>query len=321
MSTTNPEAWIAKQDPTVPMADLWSVLLRDAWTERHELALADIEGVDLDALLAWAVSNVDSFNAALTVAIEDTYETPPIDEEHAAQRRTRARRAIRKLGPRPGDQHADMLDRLQSIAEDRGLDLLDLLAEAKVSGNLLSFLQKNATKGMKYEGTAGAYIERHAPGVRVLRLADSATKLSIRFDTAGVAYVNAPAGKDVSKDADLAVIQETGNNTAAVYLVSHKFARIGGGHQDNQKADAYTFLTNASRCSSSAASPASDLSKLAAEVLADKSLTIEWSPALILDGDFFANAPDAFASNTNGSKAFVGNTDAFVAHLKRSTAI
>ena len=213
-----------------------------------------------------------------------------------------------------------MLGRLQSIADDRGLDLLDLLAEAKVSGNLLSFLQKNATKGMKYENTVSAYIERHAPGVRVLRLADSGSKLSIRFDATGVAWVNEPARKDLSKDADLAAIRKTGEHTAVLYLISHKFARIGGGHQDNQKADAHTFLTNAARCPASSVSPVSELCGLAARALNDPTLTIEWEPALVLDGDFFANAPGDLAATFNGLPTFVGNTDAFVALLKSYTA-
>jgi hypothetical protein len=320
MSTTDPVAWIAQQDQNMSMEDLWSVLLRDAWAERHDLALADIDGVDLDALLAWAVANVESFSTALADAIEAVHETPPTDDDHAEQRRTMARRAIRKLGPRAGDPHADMLGRLQSIAQDRGLDLLDLLAEAKVSGNLLSFLQKNATKGMKYENTAGAYIERHTPGTRVLCLRDAGNKLSVRFDAAGTAWINAPVRNEFSKDADLAAIRKTGEHTAVVYLISHKFARIGGGHQDNQKADAYTFLTNAARCPASDTSLTNELRKLAAGALNDPALTIEWEPALILDGDYFASAPNDLAATVNGHPAFVGNTDAFVAHLIRKAA-
>jgi hypothetical protein len=296
------------------MAELWSDLLRDSWQDRHSLASSYIEGIDLSTFLSWAVTADDDFASTIADVITAAHETPPTDEEHAARRREAAEKAVRRLRPPASDARVALLSRLQSIADDRGLDLLDLLAEAKASNNLLSFIQSNATKGMKYEATAGAFIENRVPGVRALCLASTDSKLSVRFDKTGKAWVNTKAGKDLSKDADLAIVVPTGEHTATVYLASHKFARIGGGHQDNQKADAHTFLTNAIKCQPGA-SPLAELNKLAAAALGDPHLTITWEPALILDGDYFATAPADLATTFQGKPVLIGDTDSFVAAL------
>lgn len=309
MSTDNPALWLRQQNQSATMKDLWRLLLRDAWGERLELALSDVDSLTMESVLFWAASNDPAFSAALSGLLAEAAQTD-------LGKATDPRPALSGLSPRQSDAGAQLLGKLQSIAEDRGLDLLDLLTEAKASRNLLSFIQKNATKSMKYEKTAAAYIELRRPKVRVLQLADKDTKLSVRFDRDGVARVNTPANKEkYSKDADLAAILITSDDAATVFLISHKFARVGGGHQDNQWVDASQFLEYACQNPLEADAPCAQLQELARKALDAPGVRVAWEPALILDGEFFAGAPNSMSGTFRGRPCFVGDTDAFVSHL------
>jgi hypothetical protein len=309
VSTDNPAQWLRQQSESAAMKDLWRILLRDAWGERLELALSDVDSLTLESVLFWAAGNDPVFSTALSKLMAEAGEATPGEANGCLA-------DISSLSPRQSDPGAQLLGKLQSIAEDRGLDLLDLLAEAKASRNLLSFIQKNATKSMKYEKTAAAYIELRRPKVRVLQLADKSTKLSVRFDRDGNARINTPASKEkYSKDADLAAILRTSADAATVFLISHKFARVGGGHQDNQWVDASQFLEYACQNPLEADSPRDQIQELAGRALDAPGIRVSWEPALILDGEFFAGAPNRMSSTFRGRPCFVGDTDAFVSHL------
>lgn len=318
MSTEDPQKWVKQQPSWATMRELWPVLLRNAWEERHSIAMSDIDSVGLQILLDWCAQNEPVFNDRLMRAVVSAHDSTCSDASSQQSFDDAVKAELRKLSPKTSDPRSELMARLASIADDRGLDLLDLLSEAKASSNLLSFLQKNATKGMKYERTAAAFIEARLGGVRVFQLAEGKNRLEIRFDDTGKAHVNAKANTEHSKSADLAAVVQTSCDAATVYLISHKFARIGGGHQDNQKADAGTFLTRAAKNRPDSDPPLTHLRDLAVKWTHNAGLTAQWEPALILDGDYFAQSSGQLAATFDGHTTFVGDTDDFVEFARRA---
>jgi hypothetical protein len=204
-----------------------------------------------------------------------------------------------------------VLRRAETVSADRVLDFRALVADARESPYVATTLQKNATKQNIPEKVAHAFLADRT-GLSVLRLRDSDTRLSVRFDDDGVVGVNVPATSGQSKDADFIIVVPRRNGTTHVVLASHKHAREGGGHQDNQKADAFRFLANASEAAA-AGRDIPGLADIVACTIGRSAGRVTWEPALILDGPYFAGAavyPDARPSMQS---RFVGNSEQFAA--------
>lgn len=212
----------------------------------------------------------------------------------------------------------ELLKRVASLSTDRGLSFFQTLEEARNSELAASAVQKNPTKQGLPEPYAAEYIRQKA-GVVVLRLADSSSKLSLRFASDGSVGVNVAAGETYSKDADLAILLEH-EGEVEVILASHKFARVGGGHQDNQRSDATRYLVNALRATKKTPDIPS-LRALISEALGWEVAenAFRWSPALILDGLYFHGARNVVLGSAdlpaNAKDSFIGDTDAFIRHF------
>jgi hypothetical protein len=187
-----------------------------------------------------------------------------------------------RLNPRK--EISDLLLKLSNLADDRGLEILDLLAESRAASNTISLIQKNATKQGIHEPLCVALINnRTGTHIRAFRLKGSEhgdKSLSVRFDDSGRIYVNKPGrGDTFSKDADIA-IRVSKPEFCKIYLCSHKFAREAGGHQDNQRKDSANYLRFALR---SEGKPIPELASFVGLEIEQ----YEIIPALILDGEFF----------------------------------
>ena len=298
--------------PGIEIRDLWPEMLKDAW----QAGLLDVqqllESVELVDLASYSlyfdqVQFEPSFQA-LSFNIADASE----------QARTNFRKQLKRS---IGKSKFDLIDKLNSISVDRGLSLLDFLVEARASANLASQLQKNATKQGLYEPIAAAYIW-HRTGAKPALLAHKETKLQIRFTHAGEFSKSKKAENSLTKSADILVVAKTKKGYVA-YLVSHKYARVGGGHQMNQRADAAKFLSFSGKASS-ARVEIPGLFELCQHLAGDKisRSSFSWEPALILDGDFFRDANTVIKNDPDYpelAKAdfFIGDTHDFVEYLSK----
>jgi len=299
-----------RRNPGAAMADLWGDLLRDSWAEGLLEVQSALEDITIDDLALWTLAQGGPALEKLSQGLE---------KKGGLGGKTELAPTLGKVaGACVAKEPGSLLDKISSIASDRNLSLLDFLTEARASANLASLVQKNATKQGLYEPIAGAFIAERAM-VPVLVLAHADTKLSLRFSPAGEVGVNQKAADPFSKDADLAIV--VAGEKVKVFLISHKYARVGGGHQMNQRGDAAKFLaygTVAKREHSDIPS----LRELASKALHRDIQTeaFEWEPGLVLDGEFFENAPDIIRAEKSypalqGTSCFIGNSDAFVAHL------
>lgn len=275
--------------------------------------LADVlDSLDIVDVLLWSLARTPSVHEELAALLPDAAAALDGVQERALRRATR-RRGVDTVGA---------LDRLLSLTDDRGLDLLDVLTEARSTRNLVTVLQKNATKRGLTERIAAALIEHRTPeNVRVVRLGASTTSLRLRFNSEGDHRVGGNSA-GFSKDADLLVVIDRGAKGASALLVSHKFARVGGGHQDNQKRDAIEFGRNAA-LSAGRGTDIPELRRVVSGVL-DRPIDEEqlsWRPALVLDGAFFRAAHGSIRGELElGAEFAVGTTDELIDYVSSLAA-
>lgn len=289
------------------MSALWSPLLRDKWQEGLFEIQELLEAITITDVGIWGLLGGGPELGAIADGITRKYKlNPPIVPDDL----------LRILGKQLSTSRKDILEKIGNFSDDRGLDMLDFLSEVKASSNLATQVQKNATKKGLYEPAAAAFIELRSR-FSVLVLAHAETKLSIRFSDSGKVGINREAKDPYSKDADLLAFLWNGQNCHA-FLISHKYARVGGGHQKNQRSDATKFLAYANE----ALNNGEQIPELRAlverftgKLISEANFT--WEPALVLDGEYFANAPSVVQSEESypklrNTKLFIGDVDAFV---------
>lgn len=311
---------IVRSKTDVPISELMQQVVEEAWQSGLYEVMELLEKISPSEIALWALRSEDG----VLVELLDSYGKSTgvkIDSVKLGSM------ASRKLGV----PTRELLEKVSSFSEDRGLPFFDFLVEARASANLSSQIQKNATKQGLYEPIAAAYINVHSHAeVRVL--AESESKFEVRFGPDGSRIVEGlkfkTKGKSkskkkddtISKSADLlACVFE--NSKCTTYLLSHKYARVGGGHQMNQRTDAVKFLAYASI----SASDGSDFPELLAFVNEQFGKTItaadfQWQPGLVLDGRFFDGAKVFIESNDSYPQLktnafFIGTSDEFVDHL------
>lgn len=293
--------------PGEPMSVIWSPLLRDKWQEGLFEVQELIDSISIMDIGIWTLLSggpeLDSICAGITKKFK-------LEPALVADDLTRI------VGMRLPKDRKVILEKIASMSDDRGLEMLDFLSEVKASTNLASQVQKNATKKGLYEPAAAAFI-RARSNFDVLVLAHATNKLSVRFSSTGQVGIRKKASDSYSKDADLVAFSFKKSNCHA-YLISHKYARVGGGHQMNQRADAAKFLAYANEALLKG-EPLEELRHLVAEATGRDISTqdFSWQPALILDGEFFANAPTKIRAEESypqlrNSTFFIGAVDDFV---------
>ena len=306
MKLEDARAFIGQHKGT-PMSEIWSTLLQDQWQSGLLEVQALLEAVTIDDLALWHLSGG---GGSLQDVVAGYFKRLALPHEFDGLVLSKVASSLMD------NDKLEMLGKIANIAEDRGLNFLDFLVEAKASANLASQVQKNATKKGLYEPAAAAFIELRSK-FEVMVLAHADTKISIRFSSSGQVGVNTKAVDPYSKDADLAAIRVDGGK-CHVYLISHKYARVGGGHQMNQRSDAAKYLAYANEAL--LADAELDELRLITEKYLGASVSKEsfsWEPALILDGDYFRNAPMVIRAEESYPKLrntthFIGDVDAFV---------
>lgn len=303
------DAWIASQVAQgATMSQLWDPMLVRAWNENNAAAQAQLaaltvpqvaqfvaaaEQVSVPEILAgWEEASPMSAAALRAALSAHTAETPEV-----------APRASR-----------DLLARLWSLAADRGLDPLSLVAEASTSMNLASLVAKNPTKQNPYEPAATSYLAHATAGSRVAAVIQLANYgIGLRFKANGDWFLSTRQDR-ATKSADLAilVVSECGTR-ARWHLVAHKFARVAGGHQDNQREDALAFAEYARRGHDNGLM-LDPLEDLLAEH-APRAVDVDWRAGLILDGAYFARSLPALNADAGDPLEFVGDTDQWVQWL------
>ena len=270
------EHFVSKLDATVSVEQAFQVAVLEAWRESFREATVLVDEVTHRDLCGWAITQDSAIRPELENELLSIGLTP-------AQVKTAFGRLEKRFIPRK--EISDLLLKLSNLADDRGLEMLDLLAESRAASKVVSLFQKNATKQGIHEPLCVALINnRTGTRVRAFRLKGGENEdgsLSIRFDDTGKIYINEPGkGDRFSKDADIAIrVDDAEGHT--IYLCSHKFARVGGGHQDNQLKDSAKYLRYA------LLSRGKSIPELASFVgLGTEPYNIV--PTLILDGDFFS---------------------------------
>lgn len=294
--------------PGQPMSEIWSPLLRDKWQEGLFEVQELIESISIIDIGIWALLAGGTELDSICSGITKKYDLKPA---------LVASDLTRIVGKRLPNDRKEILEKIASMSDDRGLEMLDFLSEVKASTNLASQVQKNATKKGLYEPAAAGFI-RVRSNYEVLVLAHAENKLSIRFSSNGQAGINTKAGDSFSKDADLVAFNFK-NSKCHAFLISHKYARVGGGHQMNQRADAAKFLAYANEALLKEES-LDELRVLIAEATGREisQQDFSWEPALVLDGEFFGNAPTKIRAEESypqlrNSTFFIGAVDEFVA--------
>lgn len=312
---------IVRSKTDVPISDLMQQVVEEAWQSGLYEVMELLEKINPSDIALWSLRSQDG----ALVELFDSYSKSTgvkIDSIKLGAL------ASRKLGV----SVRELLEKVSSFSEDRGLPFFDFLVESRASANLSSQIQKNATKQGLYEPIAAAYINVHSHAdVKVL--AESESKFEVRFGPDGSRIVenSGPKKKSgskskkkddtISKSADLlACVFEKSKCTA--YLLSHKYARVGGGHQMNQRTDAVKFLAYASISASSGRGFPELLTfvneQFGTSIAPDD---FQWQPGLVLDGRFFDGAKLFIESNDSypqlkENKFFIGTSDEFVDHLE-----
>lgn len=296
-----------RKRPGVSIRDLWSELLRDAWQDGLLQVQELLEKIDLADLAAHAMYfDSKRFEAAFRV-LEPDYDS--MSEQKVASFRKQIKKTV--TGAK-----FDLIEKVNSIAVDRGLSILDFLIEARASANLASQLQKNATKQGLYEPISAAYIWEKTNSKPAL-LSHTATKLQVRFNADGKVILDKKAESSLTKSADILSVSE-GKDSVTAYIASHKYARVGGGHQMNQRSDAAKYLSYAGKARG-AGHEIPGLLKLCENVTGKEinPKTFSWEPCLILDGDFFTGARTVIKNDSDypeleSSTFFIGDSEDFV---------
>lgn len=290
--------WLRSQDPQSKAADLWDRWTQELWKEGRKQFMAELGKLTPEMITAWAIDNEQVSDEAIAELcrelgcersdLEDELERREVSVS-VEQRRT--------------------LNKIANYAYDKALDVLQLIERAKTCEEVASALQKNPTKQNPYEPLAATFISERS-GRKTVQLASKEAHLQIRFQRDGSVAIDGKAGEADSKSADLLTLVEQPDGQVRAILSAHKFARVTGGHQDNQRRDAIDFLN----CALEAKEQHPDIPKLRAlaagllgrEVSAEQ---FSWEPALILDGKYFAGM-------TLDTEAFVGDSDGFVSYLE-----
>lgn len=296
-----------RKRPGISIRDLWSELLRDAWQDGLLQVQELLEKIDLADLAAHAMYfDSKRFEAAFRV-LDSDYDS--MSEQKVASFRKQIKKTV--TGAK-----FDLIEKVNSIAVDRGLSILDFLIEARASANLASQLQKNATKQGLYEPISAAYIWERTNSKPAL-LSHTATKLQVRFNADGKVILAKKAESSLTKSADILSVSE-GRDSVTAYLASHKFARVGGGHQMNQRSDAAKYLSYAGKARG-AGREIPGLLELCENVTGREinPKTFSWEPCLILDGDFFVGAREVIKNDSDypeleSSTFFIGDSEDFV---------
>ena len=266
-------------DPSMTVEEAFNVAVLEAWRDSFRKASLLVEQVTHEDLCGWAVTE----NSKIRIAIENALSATGLDADQVSAILQRFKTTLA-----PSTEISDLLKKLSNLADDRGLEMLDLIAESRISISAVSLIKKNATKQGIHEPLCVAIINaRTSDRVRAHRLKGGKAgekSLSIRFDDTGRIFINSPGkGDRFSKDADIAVIVAN-EDGCKIYLCSHKFAREAGGHQDNQVKDSAKYLRSALKALESTGGKIDELAALVG--LEDSSYEVV--PALILDGAFFA---------------------------------
>jgi hypothetical protein len=299
-----------RKRPGVSIRDLWPELLRDAWQDgllKVQELLEDIDLADLGSHAMFFDSK--RFEAAFTV----------LDPDYASISESKSAKFRKQIKKTVSASKFELIEKINSIAADRGLSILDYLIEARASANLASQLQKNATKQGLYEPISAAYIWEKT-GSKPALLSHKDTLLQVRFKSDGSLQASKKAESSSTKSADILVVSETKDSVTA-YLVSHKYARVGGGHQMNQRSDAAKYLSFAGTARN-AGTEIPNLLELCDNLTRTKinPLAFTWKPCLILDGDFFVGAPAVIRNDPDypeliKSGFFIGDSEEFVQFL------
>lgn len=284
------ENFVSGLDATMSVDQAFREAVLEAWRESFREATVLVDEVTHEDLCGWAIAQDSAIRSKLENALLSSGLTP-------SQVKAAFRQFEKLLTPRK--DLSDLLLKLSNLADDRGLDMLDLLAESRAASKVVSLIQKNATKQGIHEPLCVALINnRTSANVRAFRLkgGDHGDRsLSIRFDDSGKIFINESGKADrYSKDADIAIRVDSAKGHI-IYLCSHKFARVGGGHQDNQLKDSAKFLRFA------LLSKGKSIPELASFVEIGTA-SYEIVPTLILDGEFFSGyiprLRDEFKSTT-----------------------
>jgi hypothetical protein len=311
--------WIHKY-PSRKIAGIHSIMTRSAWMKGRNATRKIINSLTEEQVYAWLSSKPKANPEKTVLEVAKIFDKTP--KEVKDRLNNNEPKTLTKV-------QKEVLEKIDSLWEDQGMNSAKVLLEAKNDGYIISSLQKNPTKQNIYEPTVAAYIQEKA-GTPVLILASARNKISVRFSANGEYDVSGKSKDKFSKDADLAIIVPNGDGIK-VFLASHKYGRVPGGHQDNQKKDAAAFLAGAD----SALRNHKDIPEL--RELVGKSLgrnipksKFSWEPALILDGDSFKGTDEWIAARTHnhsdtsrssGKARFVGDADQFVAFLASTGVI
>lgn len=313
LANEKPGSWIADQVAQgAAMKQLWDPMLVRAWQENNDAARAQLAALTV-AQVAQFVATLELTSAEEVLATWQEHYPAELASLRAALADTPGSPAAAPRGAR------DLLARLWSLAADRGLDPLSLLAEASTSTNLASMVAKNPTKQNPYEPAAVSFLANATAGSRVAAVIQLSTVgIGIRFRSNGDWFLSNRQDR-ATKSADIAilVVSECGDR-ARWHLVAHKFARVAGGHQDNQREDALAFAeyARAGHRNGLMLEPLEALRAQYAPVATD----VDWRPGLILDGAYFARSLPVLRAQMDDELEFVGDTDDWVAFLTSDTA-
>lgn len=313
--------WLENHNHEGRMNDLWGTLKKETDIEgRHEARtmLRTIKEEDLATyLIAKDEDGLDEIIVELSNKLDMSVEKITTLVNGALRRHLRTRM---------GKDKVDFIKKMQNKAVEGGVQSAWAFQMATMSEieTWAIFLAKDSTRRSRYESVATAFI-RSRTGLTTIQMSSPTINVAaIRFTKNGGIKVSNGKEEGHCKSADIAVIQDDGQKVKVV-LAGHKFAQTGGGAQDNQWADAKTYLNN----SLAAQHRGTDIPGLrtAVSALLGRQVAREdfsWEPALILDGAYYKNAPTIIKSDKtrpllNKTTAFVGNTDDFVTRFGKGS--
>lgn len=238
------------------LADLWDLLLASLWRERYKEVLSDIE----------AISASDAETILKNVEIG---------------RATRLSKSQK-----------DTIKRLIAASRDRGVEPIDVLTAAKTHLDPLSVIIRNPTKSNPYEIATTIHMRNLLNGEEYPVVAQtSEMAVNLRFGANGEVKIGPGRAKSFSKSADLIVLHQN-ELTITIYIFTLKFARVAGGHQDNQLNDVEEFIGNSERSLMQSECHKAIVDHLNTK-LGSRGIQLEGKevlliPGAILDGAFFA---------------------------------
>ena len=212
------------------------------------------------------------------------------------------------INPGLSDSQFETVKRVVAACVDRGVDPISELAQLIQRVDPLSSVIKNPTKTNPYEEVAAKYLrlklsEESFPVVRQT----NSLRTQIRFNDSGDVKIGPGRSQSYSKSVDLLVIEKRGEKLV-VYMLSHKFARVAGGHQDNQANDVEEYLRNSSKAflrPEVLEALYLELVRVCPSVLEGHDLnTIDFVAGAALDGEYFAERNFEHPGGT-----LIGSTD------------